>query len=109
MAKSKPYRSPEGNELKIPNDRNKGQAPNTKKYRSKKKPRNKSSLDPETETDFCTSWYWGLVPCSCHLGSSIHYLQVSGMDSIWPLPHLFLIFLVLMMNSRFVFDVICTG
>ena len=52
MVKSKPYLPPEGNELKIPTDRNKGQASNPNKYRSKKQPRNKSSLDLETDTDF---------------------------------------------------------
>ena len=52
MVKSKPSRPSEGNELKIPIDGNKGQASNPKKYRGKKQPRNKSSLDPETETDF---------------------------------------------------------
>ena len=52
MVKSKPYRPPEGNELKIPNDGNKGHVSKPKKYRGKKQPRNKSSLEPETETDF---------------------------------------------------------
>ena len=50
MVKSKPSRPPEGNELKIPTDRNKGQASKPKKYRGKK-PRNKPSPDPKTETD----------------------------------------------------------
>ena len=52
MVKSKPSRPPEGNELKIPTDGNKGQVSKPKKYRGKKQPRNKSSLEPETETDF---------------------------------------------------------
>ena len=39
-----------GNESNILTDGNKGQAPKTKKYRSKK-PQNKPSLDPEAETD----------------------------------------------------------
>ena len=52
MVESKPFRSPEGNELKIPTDRNKVQVSKPKKYRGKKQPRNKSSLEPETETDF---------------------------------------------------------
>ena len=52
MVESKPYRPPEGNELKIPNDGNKGQVSKTKEYRGKKQPQNKSSLEPETETDF---------------------------------------------------------
>ena len=52
MVKSKPSHPPEGNELKIPTDRNKGQVSKPKKYRGKKQPRNKSSLEPETETDF---------------------------------------------------------
>ena len=51
MVKSKPYLPHEGNELKIPTDGNKGQASNPKKYRGKK-PRNKPSPEPETETDF---------------------------------------------------------
>ena len=58
MVKSRLFRPPEGNELKIPTDGNKGQVSKPKKYRGKKKPRNKSSLDPETETDFqgrCTN------------------------------------------------------
>ena len=52
MVKQKPPLPPEGNELKIPTDGNKGQVSKPKKYRGKKQPRNKSSLDPETETDF---------------------------------------------------------
>ena len=52
MVELKPYHPPEGNELKIPTDGNKGQASKPKKYRGKKKLRNKSSLEPETETDF---------------------------------------------------------
>ena len=52
MVKSKPYRPPEGNELKIPNDGNKGHVSKPKKNRGKKQPQNKSSLDPKTETDF---------------------------------------------------------
>ena len=51
MVEPKPSRPPEVNELKIPNDENKGQASKPKKYRVKK-PRNKPSLDPKTETDF---------------------------------------------------------
>ena len=52
MVELKPSRPPEGNELKIPTDGNKGQVSNPKKYRGKKQPRNKLSPDPETETDF---------------------------------------------------------
>ena len=52
MVKSKPSCSPESNELKILTEENKGQASNTKKYRGKKQPWNKSSLEPETKTDF---------------------------------------------------------
>ena len=52
MVESKPSRPPEGNKLKIPTDGNKGQVSKPKKYRGNKKPRNKSSLEPETETDF---------------------------------------------------------
>ena len=52
MVESKPSCPPEGNELNIPTDGNKGQVSNPKKYRGKKQPRNKSSLEPETETDF---------------------------------------------------------
>ena len=51
MFKSIPSHPPEGNELKIPTDRKKGQASNTKKYRVKK-PQNKPSPYPKTETDF---------------------------------------------------------
>ena len=49
---SKPSRPPEGNELKIPTDGNKGQVSKPKKYRGNKQLRNKSSLEPETNTDF---------------------------------------------------------
>ena len=52
MVESKPSQPLKGNELKIPTDGNKGQASKPKKYRGKKKPRNKSSLEPETKTDF---------------------------------------------------------
>ena len=52
MVESKPSRPPEGNGLKIPTDGNKGQVSKPNKYRGKKQPRNKSSLEPETETDF---------------------------------------------------------
>ena len=52
MVKSKPSRPPEGNELKIPTDGNKGQAYKPKNYRGKKQPQNKPSMEPETETDF---------------------------------------------------------
>ena len=52
MVKLKPSRPPEGNEFIIPTDGNKGRVSKPKKYRDKKQPRNKSSLDPETETDF---------------------------------------------------------
>ena len=51
MVESNPSRATEGNELKIPTDRNKGQVSKPKNYRGKKQPRNKSSLAPETETD----------------------------------------------------------
>ena len=50
MVESKPSCPPEGNELNIPTDGNKGQVSKPKKYRGKKQPRNKSSLEPETET-----------------------------------------------------------
>ena len=69
MVESKPPRPPEGNELKIQNDVNKGQASNPKKYRGKK-PRNKPILEPETETDFqgrCTDlegYNFDLLPIS---------------------------------------------
>ena len=59
MVKSKPSHPPEGNEPKIPTDRNKGQSSKTKKYRGKKT-RYKPSPDPKTETDFqgwCTDLY----------------------------------------------------
>ena len=52
MVKSKTSRPHEGNELKISTDGNKGQVSNPKKYRGKKQPRNKSSLEPKTKTDF---------------------------------------------------------
>ena len=52
MVESKPSRPPEGNELKIPTDGNKGQVSKPNKYRGKKRLQNKSSLEPETETDF---------------------------------------------------------
>ena len=49
---SKSSRPPEGNELKVRTYGNKGKVSNPKKYRGKKQPRNKSSLEPKTETDF---------------------------------------------------------
>ena len=52
MVKLKTSRPPEGNELKIPTDGNKGQVSKLKQYRGNKQPRNKSSLEPKTETDF---------------------------------------------------------
>ena len=52
MVESKPSRPPEGNELKISTDGNKVQASKPKKYRGKKQPQNKPSMEPETETDF---------------------------------------------------------
>ena len=52
MVELKPSCPTEGNELNIPTDSNKGQVSKPKKYRGKKQPRNKSSLEPETETDF---------------------------------------------------------
>ena len=51
MVKLKLSHPPEGNELEIPNDWNKGQASNNKKYRGKK-PQNKAILEPEIKTDF---------------------------------------------------------
>ena len=51
MVELKPSRPPEGNELKIPTERNKGQASNTNKYRGKKH-RNKPRPEPKNETDF---------------------------------------------------------
>ena len=51
MVESKPSRPPEGNESKILTDGNKVKVSKPKKYRGKKQPRNKSSLDPKTETD----------------------------------------------------------
>ena len=38
--------------MKIPTDGNKVKASKPKKYRGKKQPKNKSSLEPETDTDF---------------------------------------------------------
>ena len=52
MVKSNPSCPPEGNELNIPTDGNKGKFSKSKKYRGKKQTRNKSSLEPKTETDF---------------------------------------------------------
>ena len=52
MVKSKPWCPPKGNDLKILNDGNKGEVSKPKKYRGKKQPKNKSSLEPKTETDF---------------------------------------------------------
>ena len=52
MAESNASRPPEGNELKVLTEGNKGQVSKPKKYRGKKQPWNKSSLDIETETDF---------------------------------------------------------
>ena len=51
MVESKPPRPPEGNVSKISTDGNKEKASKIKKCRSKK-PQNKPSPDPETETDF---------------------------------------------------------
>ena len=120
MVESKPSRPLEGNELKIPTDGNKGKVYKPNKYRGKKQPQNKSSLEPETGPGrrsrflapgliyfevvsyLCTYWAWRLVPCSRQLGYSIHYLQVGGMALIRPLPRLFSIFLVLILNSQLV-------
>ena len=55
MVKSKPSRSPEGNESNILTDRNKGQDSKPKKYRGKK-PRNKPRPQPEAKTDFQGQW-----------------------------------------------------
>ena len=52
MVESKPSGPPEGNELNFLTDGNKGQVSKPKKYIGKKQPWNKSSLEPETETDF---------------------------------------------------------
>ena len=38
--------------MNIPTDRNNGQTYKPKKYRGKKQPQNKPSLEPETKTDF---------------------------------------------------------
>ena len=62
----KPSFPPEGNELNIPTDRNKGQASKTKMYRGKKH-QNKPSPEPKTNTDFqgrCTD----LEGCTFDLG-----------------------------------------
>ena len=67
MVESKPSRPPEGNELNILADGNKGQVSKPKKYRGNKQPRNKSSLEPKTETDIqgrCTD----LEGCTFDLG-----------------------------------------
>ena len=53
----KPFQPPEGNELKISTDGNKGKVPNPKKCRGKK-PQNKPIPEPEFKTDFqgrCTN------------------------------------------------------
>ena len=63
----------------------------------------------EVVSYLCNSWAWRLVPCSCQLVSSINYLQVGRMVLIWPLSQLLSIFLVLMLNSRFVCAVIHTS
>ena len=52
MVESKPSCPPECYELKILTDRNKVQSFKPKKYRGKKQPQNKPSLEPKTETDF---------------------------------------------------------
>ena len=52
MVKSKPYRPPEVNELKILTNGNKVQASKPKKYIGKKQPQNKPILEPKTDTDF---------------------------------------------------------
>ena len=52
MVELKPSRPNDGNESNIPTGGNKVQSSKPKKYRGKKQPRNKSSLEPETETDF---------------------------------------------------------
>ena len=53
--------------MKIPNYRNKVQVYNPKKCRGKKKSRNKSSLEPETETDF-QGWCTDLEGYTFELG-----------------------------------------
>ena len=68
MVKSKPSRPPEGNELNILTDGNKGQASKPNNYRGKKQHKNKSILEPKTKTDFqgrCTNlegYTFDLVP-----------------------------------------------
>ena len=52
MVESKPSHPLEGNEFKIPTDGNKVQASKPKKYRGKKQPQNKPSMEPGTKTDF---------------------------------------------------------
>ena len=63
-----PSRSTEGNELKISTDGEKGQVSKPKKYRGKKQLRNKSSLEPETNTDF-QGWCTDLEGYTFDLGS----------------------------------------
>ena len=51
MVELKPYHPPEGNELKIPTDGNKGKTSKPKKYIGKKT-QNKPIPEPKTETRF---------------------------------------------------------
>ena len=66
MVESKPSCPPEGNELEILTDGNKGQASKAKKYRGKK-PRSNPSPEPETKTDF-QGWCTDLEGYTFNLG-----------------------------------------
>ena len=94
MVKSKPSHPPEGNELKIPTDRNKGKYSKPKKFRGKK-PRNKPSPETEAKTDFqgrCTGlegYNFDLWPRSSDKFSRImkeleQYLEATYSDSCKP-------------------------
>ena len=56
--------------MKIPTDGNKGQVSKLKKYRGKKQPQNKSSLEPKTETDF-QGWCTDLEGCTFDHGPRV--------------------------------------
>ena len=64
MVESKPSCPHEGNELKIPTDRNKGKPSKPKKYRGKKQPKNKPILEPKN---------WNLLPGPVYWLGRLHF------------------------------------
>ena len=75
MVKIKPSRPSEGNELKNSTDKNKAQAPKSKKYRGKKTRTKSQGPEPKAETNFkgwCSDlggYIFGLGPRSLEKNS----------------------------------------